>query len=169
MPRRRRRGVARRSWRDMTKRERALYSNAAAEFYAAGYGKQVKPEHLVDVPPERAPRAKPVLREAKILRDILVALRRDPRVAMCWRQNAGTFGERYIKLGPTGMPDVVGILAPEDPPIYGGFAGRFFAIEVKAPGKKPEPHQAEMIERLRSFGCVAGVAHSVEEALGLLP
>ena len=43
-------------WRDMTKRERALYSNAAAEFYAAGYGKQPR---LVDVPPERKRSATP--------------------------------------------------------------------------------------------------------------
>ena len=169
--------MARKPWRDRLTPRQLRHENALAlDFMRRASGKQgpASLEAFVDANKAdalapRKERAKPVLREAKILREILVALRHDPRVAMCWRQNAGTFGERYIKLGPTGMPDVVGILAPEDPPIYGGFAGRFFAIEVKAPGKKPEPHQAEMIERLRSFGCVAGVAHSVEEALGLLP
>ena len=159
--------MTRKPWRDMTKRERALYSNAAAEFYAAGYGKQVKPEHLVDVPPERNPRAKPVLREAAILRDILKVLRLDYRVALCWRVNAGTImnGEQYIQLAPRGMPDIVGILA-KTPTTKGG---EFFGIEVKQPGGRLQPHQAEMLERLRGYGCVAGVAHSVEEALGLLP
>ena len=51
--------MARKLWRDMTKRERALYNNAAAKFYAAGYGKTVKPEHLQDVPPERKRSANP--------------------------------------------------------------------------------------------------------------
>ena len=142
-------------WRDMTKRERALYANAASSFYAAGYGKQPR---LVDVPPERAPRAKPVLREAAILRDVLSLLYRHPKCAVAYRQNAGTFGEHFVRLGPRGICDIIGMLKD----------GRYLAIEIKAPGKKPEQHQFTFMQMVNDNGGLAGWVTSIDEAIAFM-
>lgn len=43
-----------------------------------------------------------------------------------------------------------------------GPGGRFIAVEFKAPGKKPEPHQEREIERLRSLGFEVYVIDSID-------
>ena len=121
----------------------------------------------------RKERAKPRLIEAGILREIIKALKADPRVGFVMRLNAGTIrGDgSFIQLAPRGMPDVFGIIkrgGPSNPDAW-AHRGNAFFIEVKAPGKKPEPHQQEMLDRLRSYGCVAGWCDSVQGALDLLP
>lgn len=99
--------------------------------------------------------------EKDVLAEVLKVLRLDPRVGYVWRQTSGTFmdGDRYIKAGPKGMPDVLGVLK----------GGRFFAIEVKRPGGKPEPHQQQRIDHFKQLGAISGYCWSAESALALLP
>lgn len=55
--------------------------------------------------------------------------------------------------------------------VYPRKDGRVFAsvyIEVKRAGQQAKPHQAAWLEKRRSEGHVAGVAHSVEEAVALV-
>lgn len=46
--------------------------------------------------------------------------------------------------------------------------GRFLAIEVKVKGKRPTKAQTRFIDIVRKHGGVAGVAHSVQEALDII-
>lgn len=149
-------------WRKgrLSRRERIERNNAADAFYAGAAG--VEPRHQVPLPQRRAPRkpsGKPLERD--ILKAVIAALRRDPRVAQVERQQSGLFvdGDRYIRVGTPGALDIKGMLK----------GGRAFEFEIKRPGRKPDPRQAERIETLRANGAVAGVATSVEEALALLP
>lgn len=41
-------------------------------------------------------------------------------------------------------------------------------IEIKQPGEEPRPEQANFLEVMRSYGHIAGCAHSVEEAVALV-
>lgn len=41
-------------------------------------------------------------------------------------------------------------------------------VELKAPGKYPEPHQRALHERLRGLGCLVAVCRSVDEVEGVL-
>lgn len=53
--------------------------------------------------------------------------------------------------------------------IYGCFPdGKAFFLEVKAPGKKPEPHQAAFLKMASSYGAVTGWCDSVDGAKRLL-
>lgn len=56
-----------------------------------------------------------------------------------------------------GFPDIFGYLP--------GGRGRGFAIEVKAPGEKLEPHQAEWRDRLVGAGVQYVVARSTQDAV----
>ena len=104
--------------------------------------------------------------EAEILRAILQLLRRHPKVALCWRQNSGTFQERnrdgsvrYIRANTQrGMSDIMGILKD----------GRTLAIEVKSRTGRMRPGQEEFLQQIRAAGGVAGVCRSVEDAQKLL-
>ena len=46
--------------------------------------------------------------------------------------------------------------------------GRAIYIEVKLPGEHPRPDQKKFLEAMRNSGAIAGVAHSVEEALNIV-
>ena len=108
-------------------------------------------------PAAPAPRAPSQRREAPILKDILRMLRTHPLVQEVWRNQAGriAFEDGYqIKLGNKGKLDIAFRLKD----------GRYGEIEVKAPGKKPMPHQQERIDYLLSTGAVAGWADSIEKA-----
>jgi hypothetical protein len=104
--------------------------------------------------------------EAEILRAIIQLLKRHPRVAMCWRQNSGTFQERnrdgttrYIRANTArGMSDIMGTLKD----------GRTLAIEVKSRTGRMRPGQEEFLQQIRDAGGVAGVCRSVEDAQKLL-
>lgn len=139
-------------------RDRLRANDAATKFYAAMADKPVAESHLNNLPPKRRYTKSGKPTEAPILKACLQALRIHPKVALVWRQNAGTYGEHFVRLGPKGMPDIVGLLK----------GGRFFAIEIKAPGKRPEPHQDAMIGILNANGALAGWATSVEDCLGIL-
>ena len=57
-----------------------------------------------------------------------------------------------------GHSDVYGILP----------GGRAFFLEVKLPGKKPEPHQVAFLKLADSYGAVTGWCDSLEGAKKLL-
>lgn len=146
-----------------TKREEIQLRNATHAFYArAAPNAERAAEGLRKftqaVPRKRRPAVRdPSKRyEADVLRDILSALRKHPRVARVERRQSGVFrdGERWIGVGRRGDPDITGILK----------GGRAFAIEVKRPGEEPNELQARRLEEIKAAGGVAGCAHSVEEA-----
>jgi len=74
-----------------------------------------------------------------------------------WRNNVGALKDingRLVRYGLcTGSSDIIGIM-PD---------GRFLAIEVKKPGKKPTAEQTRFIEAILKHGGLAGVVRSVEE------
>ncbi len=89
--------------------------------------------------------------EAAALVEVLKALKAHP--AVCWveRMNTGAarIGNRFIRFGFTGCPDVLGQLRD----------GRLLGVEVKAPKGKLRPEQAFMLERINGAGGLAFVAH----------
>lgn len=80
-----------------------------------------------------------------------------------WRNNVGELLDsrgRAVTFGlAIGSADLIGILAP---------TGRFFALEVKVPGRKAKPHQETWLSLVRSLGGFAAVVTSVEEAQAAL-
>lgn len=154
-----------------TLREVMLGHQKSEALYAALSGKPVR---QMDIPPEPKKRAKrepsPAEQrepsEAEILKAILQMLRRHPKVALCWRQNSGTFAERnrdgttrYIRANTQrGMSDIMGALMD----------GRTLAIEVKSRTGRMRPGQEEFLQTIRAAGGVAGVCRSVEDAVRLL-
>lgn len=80
----------------------------------------------------------------------------------CWRNNSGVNflqnGQgkfRAIRIGLPGSSDILGVM-PD---------GRFLAIEVKRPGKKPTPEQEAFLHEIASRGGVAFVACSIDEVI----
>ena len=154
-----------------TLREQMLRNQQTEALYAALSG---KPARELPIPPEpkKRPRREPSPTEprqpseAEILRAILQLLRRHPKVALCWRQNSGTFQERnrdgsvrYIRANTQrGMSDIMGALKD----------GRTLAIEVKSRTGRMRPGQEEFLASIRAAGGVAGVCRSVEDAVRLL-
>ena len=154
-----------------TLREQMLRNQQTEALYAALSG---KPARELPIPPEpkKRPKREPSPAEqrqpseAEILKAILSMLRRHPKVALCWRQNSGTFQERnrdgatrYIRANTQrGMSDIMGALMD----------GRTLAIEVKSRTGRMRPGQEEFLASIRAAGGVAGVCRSVEDAVALL-
>lgn len=65
-----------------------------------------------------------------------------------------------------GTPDVVGSVEVEVITPGGGAIriGRFFGLEFKKPGEKPEPHQAALHAAWRSLGIFVATVTSTDEA-----
>ena len=116
------------------------------------------------------------MNETQLLMSIRDALLATGRVLL-WRCNSGRMRDntgRWVQFGlGLGCPDLVGMLRECHGPCHAGepcrCAGRFLAIEVKLPGKSPEPHQEAWHRAARAAGACVIVAHSVEEALDGLP
>lgn len=130
-----------------TKRQAVITSNAAFNFYGmAG--------HIQPVPEERAKRKPSGLPlERDILADILSALRRDPRIWIVERTQSGLFqdGDRMIRVGTKGKLDITGMLR----------GGKYYEIEVKRPGNKPDGYQSARIDNINRGGGAATWASSV--------
>lgn len=99
--------------------------------------------------------------EKHVLAAALKALHRDPRVAFVQRQQSGLFQEglRTIRVGTPGLLDINGMLK----------GGRYFELEAKRPGNKPDLRQAQRIAFVIQHGGVSGYFTSAAEALALLP
>lgn len=75
-----------------------------------------------------------------------------------------TVGQFYTKYG-----GVVNIGHHGEADIWGHrWDGRAIYIEVKLPGEHPREDQKKFLEAMRATGAIAGVAHSVEEALSIV-
>lgn len=98
--------------------------------------------------------------EAAALVEVLQALRGNPAVAWVERQNTGAakVGGRFIRFGWRGCSDLIGMLKD----------GRLLAVEVKAPGGRLRPEQAEFLSLVRRFGGVAFVARNAAEVIASL-
>lgn len=66
---------------------------------------------------------------------------------------------------PKGVSDIIGIL-PRG--IAESTGGRFLAIEVKRPGGKVSPHQAQFIDRVNRMGGLGFVAYSAQDVIDRL-
>lgn len=98
--------------------------------------------------------------ETDIMRSIMVKL--SELGCVCLRTNAGTFytrDGRPVRIGIPGQSDLCGH-RPGD--------GRAFYIEVKRPGEKSRGNQERFLRQMRNSGALAGVAHSVEEAVEIV-
>ena len=97
--------------------------------------------------------------EHDLQNEIRIALN---RYGMTLRLNVGnvkTADGRYFNTGlPRGTSDLQFI----------GNNGTVAFIEVKLPGRKPSPEQKNFIQKIRSCGLFAGVAHSVDEAIKII-
>lgn len=134
------------------------------KFYAAAA--DVAPVLLNNVPPKRDRIRRPVdgkpsvPLEKTVLADALQALRNDPRVCVVDRRQSGVFqeGERWIRVGTRGVLDISGMLR----------GGKYFELEAKRPGEKPDERQQARIELVKKGGGISGYFWSVETALALL-
>lgn len=98
-------------------------------------------------------------KETILQNQIIVALNE----AGCYAVNhtVGDFYTKYggrVKVGVPGQADVWGVTN----------TGRALFVEVKLPGEHPRENQKQFLEAMRGYGAIAGVAHSVEEALWLI-
>ena len=95
--------------------------------------------------------------ESAALVEVLKALRAHPAVVWCERMNSGAarVGNRFIRFGFAGCPDVLGQLTD----------GRFLGVEVKSPTGKLRPEQSLFLERVRGVGGVAFMARDLRDVL----
>lgn len=116
-----------------------------------------------------APRILETDRQAQII-DWLRAEQSRGRVAWFCRVNGGSVktANRFIRfytlhikgIAPAskGYTDIHGMLA----------GGRYFALEVKQPGEKATPEQAQFIATVRAGGGIAGVVYGWQDAEKIL-
>jgi len=102
--------------------------------------------------------------EAAALCEVLKALQASPMVAWAERQNSGAakVGNRFIRFGWPGCPDVIGQLRD----------GRFLGCEVKSATGKPSPEQSLFLARINQAGGLGFVARNCRDvfaALGQAP
>lgn len=90
---------------------------------------------------------------------------------LCFRCNAGEFWQGRRVYSPAYKQDVLldirrvaGLPKGFTDLLYIGNDGKTAFIEVKAPGGKIRSEQIKFIERVRSMGFRAGIAHNIEEA-----
>ncbi len=83
--------------------------------------------------------------------------------AIVFRVNVGsgkTADGRYFTTGvPPGFPDLFGFRLSDN---------QIFFIEVKKPGGSVRPQQIKFINQMRSYGAIAGICYSVDDALKLI-
>lgn len=112
------------------------------------------PDLLGDCIPTKRTNDRP---EAAALCEVLKALKAHPAVSWAERMNSGAakVGNRFIRFGWTGCPDVIGQLRD----------GRFLGCEVKAPKGKLRPEQSIFLARINQSGGVAFMAHDCRDVL----
>ena len=98
--------------------------------------------------------------ETILQNQIIVALCQNGCVAR--NHTVGQFFTKYgsiVNIGHHGESDIMGHRISDGKAIY---------IEVKLPGEKPREDQRKFLEAMRKTGAIAGVAHSIEEALEIV-
>lgn len=98
--------------------------------------------------------------ETILQNQIIVALCQNGCVAR--NHTVGQFYTKYgtlINVGHHGEADIWGHRISD---------GRAIYIEVKLPGEKPREDQRKFLDAMNKTGAIAGVAHSIEEALEIV-
>ena len=98
--------------------------------------------------------------ETKLQNQIIVALCENGCVAR--NHTVGQFYTKYggiVHVGQHGESDIMGHRISDGKALY---------IEVKLPGEHPRPDQEKFLKAMKNTGAIAGVAHSVEEALQIV-
>jgi len=114
------------------------------------------------------------LKEGNIARLILIeASKRGHRLFINARGRGWVGGGQVVRGGPPrlhGGSLVTFGVGPDGAGDLLGWSrdGRFASIEVKTPGKHPRADQVAWREAVRAGGGLAGVAHTVEEAIAIL-
>ena len=99
----------------------------------------------------------PARKESEIQRGILEYLRF--RGVLAWKAGTGAMRAeyrgkpRFIQFGTKGVSDIIGMLP----------GGRFLAIEVKRPGKRPTWEQSEFLRAVREGGGQGWLAVSTHD------
>lgn len=98
--------------------------------------------------------------EQAALAEVLKALRSHSAVAWVERMNSGAahIGNRFVKFGFTGCPDVLGQLRD----------GRLLGVEVKAGKGRLRPDQTIVLERINTAGGLAFVAKNCNDVFAAL-
>lgn len=99
-------------------------------------------------------------KETILQNQIIVALCKNGCVAR--NHTVGQFYTKYgsiVNIGHHGESDITGHRMSD---------GRALYIEVKLPGEHPRPDQKKFLDAMAKTGAIAGVAHSVEEALEIV-
>jgi hypothetical protein len=147
-------------------RDILLENEKAQQFYKTMYSGMTDvmrgaPQQVIKMPPAQKTRVKSIepkteLLEKDIQKQILILLKKHPKIQWVARFNSGTFvdGDRYIRANSQrGMSDILGMLK----------GGRLFAIECKSRTGRIEPHQQEFLDLITRGGGLAFVARSVED------
>lgn len=98
--------------------------------------------------------------ETKLQNQIIAALCANGCVAR--NHTVGQFYTKYgglVHIGKHGESDIMGHRIAD---------GRAIYIEVKLPGEHPRDDQKKFLTAMQRTGAIAGVAHSVEEALRII-
>lgn len=98
--------------------------------------------------------------ETKLQNQIIVALCQNGCVAH--NHTVGQFYTKYggvVNIGHHGEADIWGHRIRDGKALY---------IEVKLPGENPRPDQRKFLDAMTAKGAIAGVAHSVDEALEII-
>lgn len=98
--------------------------------------------------------------ETTLQNQIIVALCKNGCVAR--NHTVGQFYTKYgsiVRVGQHGEADIWGHRISDGKALY---------IEVKLPGEHPREDQQKFLDAMRNSGAIAGVAHSVEEALKIV-
>lgn len=98
--------------------------------------------------------------ETSLQNRIIVALCQNGCVAR--NHTVGQFYTKYgavVNVGKHGEADIFGHRISDGKALY---------VEVKLPGEHPREDQKKFLEAMAATGALAGVAHSVEEALEIV-
>lgn len=99
-------------------------------------------------------------KETILQNQIIVALCKNGCVAR--NHTVGQFFTKYgsiVNIGHHGEADITGHRISD---------GRAIYIEVKLPGEHPREDQKKFLQAMANTGAIAGVAHSIEEALEII-
>lgn len=100
------------------------------------------------------------MKEKDILQ--LVRLRASELGALVWRNNCGAYKD------PKGYYIKYGVCNPGGSDLIGIFKGKFLALEIKQPDKKPTPEQQLFIDVINKNGGIAAVITSPDELNNIL-
>ena len=109
---------------------------------------------------EQQPKRQNYRPEAAALVEVLKAVRAHPLVEWCERMNSGAakVGNRFIRFGWPGCPDVLGQLKD----------GRLLGMEVKSRTGRLRPEQSVFLDRIRGAGGVAFIARDLQDVVKAL-